>query len=42
LDELLALSDSIAVMHGGKIMGVVAGKEANMEKVGLMMAGEAA
>ena len=40
LDELFALSDRIAVMHAGRIMGVVAGSEASMEEVGLMMAGE--
>jgi len=40
LDELLALSDRIAVMHAGRIMGVVAGSEASIEDVGLMMAGE--
>ena len=40
LDELLALSDRIAVMHAGRIMGVVTGSETSMEEVGLMMAGE--
>ena len=40
LDELLALSDRIAVMHAGRIMGVVTGSETSLEEVGLMMAGE--
>ena len=42
LDELLALSDRIAVMHAGRIMGVEEGNEANLDKIGLMMAGESA
>ena len=42
LDELLALSDRIAVMHGGRIMGVEEGNETNLHKIGLMMAGESA
>lgn len=41
LDELLSLSDRIAVMHAGKIMGLIRGTDANMEEIGLMMAGEA-
>ena len=40
LDELLALSDRIAVIHGGEIMGIVDSAEADVEKIGLMMAGE--
>lgn len=40
LDELMGLSDRIAVMHGGEIMGVVAATEATVEQLGLMMAGE--
>ena len=39
LDEILAMSDRIAVIFEGKIMGVVDGKEATAEKLGLMMAG---
>jgi simple sugar transport system ATP-binding protein len=39
LDELLALSDRIAVMYEGKIMGIVSAEGADIEKVGLMMAG---
>jgi simple sugar transport system ATP-binding protein len=40
LDELLALSDRIAVMYEGEIMGVVAAEEARVEEIGLMMAGK--
>jgi simple sugar transport system ATP-binding protein len=40
LDELLALSDRVAVMYEGKIMGVVPAAEADVEQLGLMMAGE--
>jgi len=40
LDELLALSDRIAVMYEGRIMGVVDAAEADVEHLGLMMAGE--
>lgn len=39
LDELLALSDRIAVMYGGRIMGTVPIAEADAERIGLMMAG---
>ena len=42
LDELLALSDHIAVMHAGKIMGLMDRASANVHALGLMMAGEAA
>jgi simple sugar transport system ATP-binding protein len=41
LDEVLALSDRIAVMCSGEIVGLVDGKTANIEQVGLMMAGVA-
>lgn len=40
LDELFALSDRIAVLHRGEIMGVVDPRIATMEDVGLMMAGK--
>ena len=40
LDELLALSDRIAVMHSGEIMGVVDADGADVDELGLMMAGE--
>lgn len=40
LDELLALSDRIAVICDGKIMGIVPAAEADIGQLGLMMAGE--
>lgn len=40
LDELMALSDRIAVLHAGEIMGIVKPEEADIEHIGLMMAGE--
>jgi len=39
LDELLTMSDRIAVLYEGQIMGVVAAEEASIEELGLMMAG---
>lgn len=39
LDEIRALSDRIAVMYEGRIIGIVDGKDASLEKLGLMMAG---
>ncbi len=39
LDEILALSDRIAVMYEGSIMGVVPRQSAEAEKIGLLMAG---
>jgi len=39
LDELLALSDRIAVICQGEIMGIVPADKADVEKIGLMMAG---
>ena len=39
LEEILALSDRIAVIYEGEVMGVVPAGEAEMEKIGLMMAG---
>jgi simple sugar transport system ATP-binding protein len=39
LDEILALSDRIAVIYEGQIMGVVDRAEATPEKIGLLMAG---
>ncbi|MBA3531196.1 MAG: ABC transporter ATP-binding protein [Ardenticatenales bacterium] len=41
LDELLTLSDRIAVLYEGRIMGIFPAAEANIETLGLMMAGEA-
>ncbi len=42
LDELSALSDRIAVMHGGRIVGILPVAEADRTRLGLMMAGQAA
>lgn len=39
LDEILSLSDRIAVMYRGKIMAVVPAEQATPEKLGLLMAG---
>lgn len=42
LDELMAISDRIAVMCDGKLVGVVSIDEADERTIGLMMAGAAA
>lgn len=39
LDEVLDLSDVIAVVHQSKIVGILDAKEANEKLLGLMMAG---
>ena len=39
LDEVRALSDRIAVMYEGRIVGIVDGRTATAEELGLMMAG---
>ena len=39
LDEVLALSDRIAVIYEGEIMGILSADEADVETIGLMMAG---
>ncbi len=39
LDEVLALSDRIAVMYEGEIVGIVDRADATVEELGLMMAG---
>ncbi len=39
LDEIRALSDRIAVMYEGRIVGIVAIKDASLQQLGLMMAG---
>jgi len=39
LDEVLTLSDRIAVMYEGRIVGVVRRNQATVEQIGLMMAG---
>jgi simple sugar transport system ATP-binding protein len=40
LDEILLLSDEIAVMHGGKIMDCMPNDALDLTKVGLLMAGK--
>jgi simple sugar transport system ATP-binding protein len=39
LSEILSLSDEIAVLYKGKIMGVVKASETNREEIGAMMGG---
>jgi simple sugar transport system ATP-binding protein len=39
LDEVLSLSDWVAPMYEGRLMGVLPGEQANRELVGAMMAG---
>ena len=39
LDELLALSDRIAVLYEGRVMGTVDAASADIEHLGMMMAG---
>jgi general nucleoside transport system ATP-binding protein len=42
LDEILHVADRIAVMNGGRIVGVVDRADATLQQIGLMMAGAAA
>ena len=39
LDEIMSLSDRIAVMYGGKILAILPAREATREGLGLLMAG---
>jgi simple sugar transport system ATP-binding protein len=39
LDEILALSDRIAVMYKGRIMDIIDAGKATKEQIGLLMAG---
>lgn len=39
LDEILALSDRVAVMFEGQIMGILQGESINKETLGILMAG---
>lgn len=39
LDEVLNLSDRIAVINNGELVGVVIASETNEQELGLMMAG---
>jgi simple sugar transport system ATP-binding protein len=41
LDEIFGISDRIAVLYEGRIMGILPAVEATSEQVGLMMAGHA-
>ncbi len=41
LDELLQLSDRVAIMYEGRIQGVLGRCEYNIERIGMMMAGVA-
>jgi simple sugar transport system ATP-binding protein len=40
LEELMTISDRIAVLHGGEVMGIVKPDDIDIEELGLMMAGE--
>ena len=42
LDEILSLSDRILIMERGRIMGEMTREEANIERIGLLMAGSEA
>ena len=39
LEEIMELSDRIAVLSGGKVMGILDRKDATVERLGLMMGG---
>ncbi len=39
LDEILAISDRIAIIYEGEIMGVIPAASARPEELGLLMAG---
>ena len=39
LDEIMSLSDRIAVMYKGRILDILDAKDATREKLGLLMAG---
>jgi len=41
LDEIMALSDRIAVMFNGKMVGIRESGKTSMQEIGLMMAGAA-
>ncbi|HNW85047.1 MAG TPA: ABC transporter ATP-binding protein [Candidatus Cryosericum sp.] len=41
LDEILMVADRVAVMYEGRIMGIVDAHDADIEQIGLMMAGAA-
>jgi simple sugar transport system ATP-binding protein len=39
LDEIMSLSDRIAVMYEGEILAIIPAAEATKERLGLLMAG---
>ena len=39
LEEIMAVSDRIAVLFGGQIVGVLDRSEATVQKIGLLMGG---
>ena len=39
LDEIIALSDRIIVLHEGRISGELPGGDVDMERLGLLMTG---
>jgi simple sugar transport system ATP-binding protein len=39
LDEILSLSDRIAVMYGGQVVAVMDAHDADRQKIGRLMAG---
>ncbi|HEX6916945.1 MAG TPA: heme ABC transporter ATP-binding protein, partial [Phycicoccus sp.] len=41
LDEILSLSDRIAVVHGGKVVAEMSPKDADRTEIGRLMAGDA-
>ena len=41
LDEIMSVSDRIAVMYRGEIVDVLDARDANREHIGLLMAGHA-
>lgn len=42
LEEILDLADRIAVIHRGRIVGEMARREADLDRIGMMMGGQAA
>jgi simple sugar transport system ATP-binding protein len=42
LDEIFAIADRIVVLFEGRIVGEMSGEAANLDQIGLMMAGATA
>ena len=40
LEEILSISDRIGVLYEGRLMDIMPGEDAKVEKIGLLMAGE--